>query len=69
MCRGHAASPHRRLRTFVILLACLSVACSAYGLAPLVEEEIERETAHMRLRCAFGGCKKSMRAVVLRSAP
>lgn len=24
--------------------------CSAYGLAPLVEEEVERETAHMRLR-------------------
>lgn len=27
---------------------------SAYGLAPLVEEEIERETAHQRLRLGDG---------------
>ena len=27
-----------------------SVPCSAYGVSALVEEEVERETAHMRLR-------------------
>ena len=26
------------------------VPCSAYGVSALVEEEVERETAHMRLR-------------------
>ena len=28
----------------------LPTACSAYGLVPLAEEEVERETAHMKLR-------------------
>lgn len=44
----HAATPRARHA---------SPPCSAYGLQPLLEEEVERETAHMRLRWArLGAC-------------